>query len=70
MNTVIRFFDELDEETVLVEHENVIIPYLDTTVFIDWQPYIVTDITYDYSDSINENGYILIDVILCKKEFE
>lgn len=68
MKTVVKIFkyDKDDDEVLVGEYEDVIVPQIDSTIFIDEFPCIVENVTYDYSDCINKDGRIVIEVITQK----
>jgi hypothetical protein len=65
MNSLIRFFEK-GRERVLKEYEDIPIPYIGATVYIDDEPYKVYYITYDFKDE--RNSYNLIDIFVNKEK--
>jgi hypothetical protein len=56
----IRFF-ESGNEYIFDEYENnILIPYINTTVMLQDRPFKVMDITYGFA--VNDSDYTLIDI--------
>jgi hypothetical protein len=62
MNSIVRFFNR-DDESPIMRFENVIVPQINSVVFLYDEPYRVRDITYDYERDGSES---LIDISVDK----